>query len=674
MTDDSPLAQRAASLRAQLAEHNYRYHVLAAPSISDAEYDALFHELRALEDAHPHLRTPDSPTQRVGGHVSDKFEKVPHPAPILSLANAFGPDEVRAWFERIRKLQARVDETPLVVEPKIDGLTVVLRYENGLFVQGATRGDGEVGEDITPNLRTVRGLPLRLPVTPNPAAPPVPPVLVVRGEAVIFTADFARLNADLQAKGERTYVNARNTASGSLRQLDSAITASRPLSLLCYGLVHSEGWTPATQSDLLAALRAWGFPVPHLTQRFATLDEVLDFCMAFEPQRDSLPYEIDGLVIKLDDLALASELGFVGKDPRGALAYKFPAREVTTTLLEIGVNVGRTGVLTPFAVLEPVMVGGVTVRNATLHNFDFIAEKDIRLGDRVTLKRAGEVIPYIIGPVLEARPANATPYLPPTHCPACAEPVQRAPGEVAWYCVNSACPAQLTRAVEHFAAVLDIEGFGEKLAEAAVAHGLIHTPADIFTLTRDQWLTLPGFADKKADNLLAALAQAKTRPLARLIAALGIRGVGEVMAADLAHHFGSLDTLGQATPADLQKVPGVGPNVSQAVAEWFTHAGNRALLAQLKAVGFWPTARPRPAISGGPLAGLTFVITGTLPTLSRDEAKAYIEARGGKVTDSVSKKTNYLVAGESAGSKLTKAQSLGIPVWDEAELRRRGEA
>lgn len=670
---DLSLSHRAAELRAQLAEHNYRYHVLAQPVISDAEYDALFHELRALEDAHPHLRAPDSPTLRVGGYVSDKFAKVPHPAPILSLANAFGPDEVRAWFERIAKLQARVAATPLVVEPKIDGLTVVLRYENGLFVQGATRGDGDVGEDITPNLRTVRGLPLRLPVTPNPAAPPVPPVLVVRGEAVIFTADFERLNADLQAQGERTYVNARNTASGSLRQLDTAITASRPISLVCYGLVHSEGWTPVSQSGLLAALRAWGFPVPQVTQRCAALAEAIDFCVAFEAQRDSLPYEIDGLVIKLDDLALASELGFVGKDPRGALAYKFPAREVTTTLLDIGVNVGRTGVLTPYAVLEPVMVGGVTVRNATLHNFDFVAEKDIRLGDRVVLKRAGEVIPYIIGPVLDARPASATPYQPPTHCPACAEPVQRAEGEVAWYCVNSACPAQLIRAVEHFAAVLDIEGFGEKLAEAVVAHGLIHTLADIFTLTRDQWLTLPGFADKKADNLLAALTQAKTCPLARLIAALGMRGVGEVMAADLAHHFGNLDTLGQATSDDLQKVPGVGPNVSQAVAEWFTHAGNRALLAQLKAVGLWPTAQPRPATSGGPLAGLTLVITGTLPTLSRDEAKAYIEARGGKVADSVSKKTSYLVAGEAAGSKLTKAQSLNIPIIDEAELLRRGE-
>jgi DNA ligase (NAD+) len=685
MPKAADIAVRAEQLRQEIHFHNHRYHVLSAPVISDAEYDALFRELQALEAAHPELVTPDSPTQRVGGFVSEKFEKVRHPAPILSLSNAFNTDDVRAWFERIRKLDDRVERAEFVVEPKIDGLTVVLHYENGVFVKGATRGDGEVGEDITPNLRTVRALPLRIPVKEegrrmkdefrfrssfnlrsNPSS------LVVRGEAVIFIKDFEKMNAELAAKGERTFVNPRNTASGALRQLDSKLTAARPISLLCYSIVESRGVQFATQWETLEYLRALGFPVTDVARKFSDLEKAIAYCEGWVEKRDRLPFETDGMVIKLDDLRLAADLGVVGKDPRGAIAFKFPAREVTTLLNGIGVNVGRTGVLTPYAILEPVEVGGVTVRQATLHNFDYIAEKDIRIGDRIMLKRAGDVIPYVIGPVVEARAGKEKKYKLPAVCPACGEPVERVEGEVAYYCVNSACPAQLTRTVEHFAAVLDIEGFGEKVAALVVEAGLVKDVADIFTITHDQWLELPGFAEKKAENLLAAIEAAKARPLARLISALGIRGVGEVMAGDLAAHFGSLDALMKASAEDLQAVEGVGPNVSQAVVDWFARAGNKTVLRKLKKAGVWPAAEKRRVAAGGIFSGKTFVITGTLPTWSREAAKAFIEARGGEVTDSVSKKTDYLVLGESPGSKLAKAQSLGVPIIDEAALRKLG--
>ncbi len=681
-------AARAEALRKELNKHLHRYHVLSAPVISDAEYDALFRELQALEAQHPELLTPDSPTQRVGSFVSEKFEKVRHPAPILSLSNAFNADGVRAWFDRILRLDDRVETADFVVEPKIDGLTVVLHYENGLFVKGATRGDGEVGELITPNLKTVRALPLRIPIKPAEGSGkkprssatislskigPPPSSLVVRGEAVIYTQDFEKMNAELAAKGERTYVNPRNTASGALRQLDSKLTAARPISLLCYSIVErSKDVVIETQWDLLNYLRAMGFPVAEVARRFKTLDEAIAYCESYTTQRDELAYEVDGMVIKINDLRLAAELGFVGKDPRGAIAFKFPAREVSTTLTDIIVNVGRTGVLTPNAVLEPVEVGGVTVRQATLHNFDYIAEKDIRLGDRVLIKRAGEVIPYVIGPVVEARTGKERKYKIPTACPSCGEKIERVEGEVAYYCVNNACPAQLTRSVEHFAAVLDIEGFGEKVAVQLVTEGLVKNVADIFSITNNQLLELEGFAEKKAQKLLDSIQAAKSRPLAQLISALGIHGVGEVAARDLAEHFGSLDALAAATAEDLQAIGGVGPNVSQGVVDWFAHKSNKAILKKLKAANVWPTAAPKPKITGGAFADKTFVITGTLPTLSRDEAKAYIEERGGKVTDSVSKKTDYLLLGESPGSKLAKAQSLGVAIIDEATLKKLG--
>lgn len=661
---------RAEELRQQIHFHNYRYHVLDSPLISDAEFDELMRQLREIEAAHPELVTADSPTQRVGGEPADRFEKVRHPAPILSLGNAYNPDELRAWFERVSKVDARVLEAEFVVEPKLDGLTVVLHYQDGVFTLGATRGDGELGEDITANLRTVRSVPLRIPVERVDMSPPRR--LVVRGEAIITIGDFEAMNERLRQGGERTYVNPRNTAAGSLRQLDPSLTASRPISLLCYAIVDAEGKMPATQWETLSVLRRLGFPVTKDAVLCKDLDRVLGVVAEWERKRDSLPYETDGMVVKINDLRLAAELGVVGKDPRGAVAFKFAAQEVTTKLLDIGVNVGRTGVMTPYAVLEPVEVSGVTVRQATLHNFDYIAEKDIRVGDRVLIKRAGEVIPYVIGPVVEARVHSVKPYVPPKSCPSCGERLERVPGEVAVYCVNSACPAQLVRNLEHFVSrsAMDIVGFGIRLAEQFVEAGLVSDVADLYTMRREDLLKLEGFADKKADNLLQAIEASRARPMSRLLLALGIRGVGEVVANDLADHFRDLDGLAKATVEDLQAVEGIGPSIAMAVTEWFSRPRNKRLLDKLKRLGVWPqqAAAPR-ARAKQTLSGLTFVITGTLPSLSREQAKALIQLHGGKVSESVSRSTSYIVAGEAPGSKLRRAGELGIPILDEAGLQ-----
>jgi len=677
-------------LKQEINFHLYRYHVLDAPVISDAEYDRLWNEFKALEAEHPDWITPDSPSQRVGMTVSERFEKVRHPRPILSLANAFGAEEARAWFERIRKLDARVETAKFTVEPKIDGLSVVLHYRNGVFSQGATRGDGEVGEDITANLRTVKAIPLQIPVSSSqysatggqmslfdtaPAAnPQLPQTLVVRGEVFITNRDFEAMNARLAEAGEKTYLNPRNSAAGSLRQLDPAITASRPLTILLYQVVYAEGGNvPTSQWELLAWLKTLGFPVTDAVRRFETLDEALEYVQSWENRRDTLGYEADGFVIKLDDLSLAAELGFVGKDPRGAVAFKFPAREVTTRLLGIEVEVGRTGVLTPRAVLEAVEINGVIVKNATLHNFDYIAEKDIRVGDRVLVKRAGEVIPYVIGPVLDVRSGAERPYTPPDVCPACGQPVEHFEGEVAWYCVNAACPAQLVRNVEHFVSkgAMDINGLGYKIVEQLIEAGLVKDVADLYFLTKEQLLELEGFADKKADNLLAAIRASAAQPLNRLITALGIHGVGEVMAADLSRNFPDLAALSLATVADLQQIEGIGPNIAASIADWFQREANRTLLYKLNEAGVWPVAvEQSSAVNHQSLAGLTFVVTGVLPTLSREGVKEFIEQRGGKVTDSVSKKTSYLVLGENPGSKYAKALALGVPILDEIALRK----
>ncbi|HMV95644.1 MAG TPA: NAD-dependent DNA ligase LigA [Anaerolineales bacterium] len=675
-------SSRYEELKEQVNFHNYRYHVLDAPVISDLEYDRLLNELKQLEADHPEWITPDSPTQRAGARPADRFEKIRHPAPILSLANAFGADDARAWFERIKKLDDRVEKAKFVVEPKIDGLSVVLHYRDGMFMQGATRGDGEVGEDITSNLRTVRAIPLKIPVGSEQGRQSslhpfqVPKHLVVRGEAFIPNKDFEALNKKLEEAGEKTYLNPRNTAAGSLRQLDPQLTASRPITLLVYQIVHSEGGkVPTSQWEILEYLKALGFPVTDVARRFNNLEAAIAYTETFSTGRDALPYEADGMVIKIDDLTLAADLGFVGKDPRGAVAFKFPAREVTTTLNDIGVAVGRTGVLTPYAMLEPVEIGGVVVERATLHNFDYIAEKDIRAGDRVLVKRAGEVIPYVIGPIVDARSGKEKKYKPPSKCPACGQEVEHLEGEVAWYCVNAACPAQLVRNVEHFVSrgAMDIVGLGIKIVEQLIEAGLVKDVADLFSIKKEQLLELEGFAEKKAENLLGAIEQAKGQSLNRLIVALGIHGVGEVMAGDLARTFGNLSTLSKASAEELQQMDGLGPNIAESIVDWFAQNANQKLLKKLKTAGVWPEMKKDEKKKEGAFTGQTFVVTGTLPTLSRDGVKEFIESNGGKVTDSVSKKTSYLVLGEAPGSKLDKAKSLGVKVIDEAELRKLAE-
>jgi DNA ligase (NAD+) len=700
--DDQTLRQRYTDLQQQLHFHNYRYHVLDDPVISDVEYDRLLVELRRIEADHPDWITPDSPTQRAGAVASEKFEKVRHPRPILSLANAFGAEDARAWYERVRKIDDRVEKAQFVVEPKIDGLSVVLHYRNGLFVQGATRGDGEIGEDITANLRTVKAIPLKIPVnqalpaplTPHPLSPTLlpPDYLVVRGEVFIPIHDFEELNRKLQEAGEKTYLNPRNTAAGSLRQLDPSITASRPLSLLVYQIVAWENnpqapqapQEPHSQWELLQYLKLLGFPVTNTAQRFDNIDEAIAYTLTWDSRRDELPYEADGMVIKIDDLPLAVELGFVGKDPRGAIAFKFPAREVTTKLLDIEVEVGRTGVLTPKAVLEAVEINGVIVRNATLHNFDYIAEKDIRVGDRVLVKRAGEVIPYVIGPVVDLRSGLEKTYVPPGTCPACGQPVEHLQGEVAWYCVNAACPAQLVRNVEHFVSrgAMDITGLGIKIVEKLIESGAVKDVADIFTLKRADILAAVTKKDRKtekeppgkiADNLLSAIEVSRRQPLSRLLTALGVHGVGEVSAADLSRAFPSLDLLAKADADQLQMLDGVGPNIAEAIVDWFNNPRNVAVLEKLKAAGVWPVnqqSQINNPQSSGTLSGLTFVVTGTLPTLSRESVKEFIESHGGKVTDSVSKNTSYLVLGVAPGSKYEKAKALGVKVIGEVELRK----
>jgi DNA ligase (NAD+) len=685
--DTPPLRQRYDDLKQEIHYHNHRYHVLDAPVISDIEFDKLVMELRQIEAEHPDWVTPDSPSQRAGSEPSNKFEKVRHPRPILSLANAFGEQDARAWYERVCKLDERLEKAGFVVEPKIDGLSVVLHYRDGVFVQGATRGDGEIGEDITSNLRTVKSIPLRIPIEQQAREGQVPDYLVVRGEVFIPTRDFDILNQRLEENGEKTYLNPRNTAAGSLRQLDPSVTASRPLTVLVYQIVYWENASqiprePRLQWDLLGYLKTLGFPVTDVAQRFENIDSAIAYTVTWDKRRDELQYVADGMVIKIDDLDLAADLGFVGKDPRGAIAFKFPAREVTTTLLDIEVEVGRTGVLTPKAILEPVEINGVIVKNATLHNFDYVAEKDIRPGDRVLVKRAGEVIPYVIGPVVDLRTGTEEPYQPPGTCPACGQSVEHFEGEVAWFCVNAACPAQLVRNVEHFVSkgAMDITGLGIKIVEKLIETGLVKDVADIYLLKREDILEALTKKDRKsesappgkiADNLLAAIEISRRQPLNRLITALGIHGVGEVSAADLSRHFSSLDLLSGASAEQLQMINGVGPNIAEAIVDWFDRERNQKVLAKLKAAGVWPTSASvvgRP--SSGSLSGMTFVVTGTLAGFSREGVKEFIEQNGGKVTDSISKNTSYLVLGEAPGSKFQKAKALGVKVIGEGELRK----
>ncbi|MCB8991437.1 MAG: NAD-dependent DNA ligase LigA [Ardenticatenaceae bacterium] len=668
------IQQKLAKLRDEINYHLYRYHVLDAPVISDAEYDALYRDLLALEAAHPELVTPDSPTQRAGAEPLDAFEKVTHPAPILSLANAFSVEDLRAWRARIGRLLPNAEMAlDFTVEPKLDGLSIVLTYRDGVFAQGATRGNGEIGEDVTPNLRTIRSLPPRIPVNPDSSLTP-PAYLVVRGEVFFPLDKFEAFNLARMAAGEAAYMNPRNAASGSLRQLDSAITAVRPLTLYLYDFVAWDGGeVPDQQWARLELLRQWGFPVSPDGRYCPDLDCVAAAYEEWADKRNHLNYEVDGIVIKINDRPLADSLGFVGKDPRGAIAMKFPAQEKTTKLLDVVVNVGRTGILAPAAVLEPVEIGGVIVRNATLHNYDEIARKDIRIGDTVIVKRAGEVIPYIIGPVSDVRDGSEQVVEKPTHCPVCGETAVQPPDEVAIYCENPACPAQLVRRIEYFVSrgAMDVDNFGAKTGMLLVEAGLIHDVADMYTLEREALLALEGFKDKKVDNLLAGIAASKGQPPQRVLTALGIRFVGEVMAGLLVDQLGNLDAIAAASQEELEAIEGIGPETAVSVITWFANEKNRRVLEKLRAAGL-QFAKAAPALDEqqpATLAGLTFVITGTLPTMSRDEAKAFIEAHGGKVTGSVSKNTNYLLAGEKAGSKLSKAQQLGVPIISEDDLK-----
>jgi len=664
----SEIHDRIEGLRQQINYHNYRYHVLDDPVVSDVEYDALMDELRGLEAEHPELVTPDSPTQRVGAEPAEGFVKVEHPAPILSLDKAASAGDIRAWWDRVSKLLPPDAPSPAwVVEPKLDGLTVVLHYEDGLFVLGATRGDGTVGEDVTTNLRTVRTLPLRIPV--NSGGPQPPGRLVVRGEAIMLIDDFEELNRRQAEAEDKLFANPRNAAAGSLRQLDPRVTASRPITLLCYALVAAGGAVPPTQWETLEHLRALGFPLSEYVARFESLDEVIAYCEGWIERRDTVPYEVDGLVIKVDDLATQAAMGVVGRAPRGAVAWKFPGREATTRVLEVGVNVGRTGALTPYAVLEPVVLGGVTIRKATLHNFEDMQRKDIREGDTVVIRRAGDVIPYVVGPVVPARTGRERAYRMPTACPSCGEPVVSQEDEVALYCINVACPEQRVRRVGYFAAVMDVEGLGERTAHLLVERELVQDGADLYSLKPEDLLPLEGFAEKSVTNLLAAIEATRERPLARVIAALGIRGVGFTVAQLLAAHYRSLDEVAAAGREELESIEGLGPHTAGAIVEWFARPRNQAFVDKLRRAGVRLEQEAPSVPVEGPLDGLTFVITGTLPTMSREEATRFVERHGGRVTGSVSGKTSYLLVGDSpGGSKYRKAQQLEVPMIDEARL------
>ena len=669
---------RLEQLRSAVSYHQHRYYVLDNPELSDAAFDALFQELQALETEYPELRTDDSPTVRVGGVVSERFDKTPHPVPMLSLANAFDEEDLHAWRARIKRLLPEEQHSALayVVEPKFDGLTVVLHYEDGRFVLGATRGDGEFGETITANLRTIRALPLQIPVTVQGGIA-APARLVVRGEAYVDKADFLAFNARQSESDSRTYANPRNFAAGSLRQLDSSVSAGRPLKLWAYQCLILAGAAdpPTTHAGSLAYLRDLGLPVCDEVERFADgdFDALVEYVTALEARSHDLPYEIDGIVVKVDSLAQQAELGFTGKDPRWALAYKFAGAESTTKLVDIAVKVGRTGAVTPNAVLEPVEIGGVTVKSATLHNEDYVTELDIRIGDTVAVKRAGNVIPKVLYPLPELRDGTERVWAMPDICPDCGQPLVRPPGEVATYCVNSACPAQLVRAVEYFVSrgAMDVEGFGSKQAELFVERGYIKDLADIYHLPWDEILELEGYKEKRVDNLRAGVEASKERPLSRLLVGLGIRFVGGGVAELLTRHIDELDRLMAASAEELAEIDGIGSKIAESVVDYFSLAPNRALIEKLAAAGVRVRDEPQTAeeTRDGPLAGKTFVITGTLPTLTRSAAKALIEERGGRVTGSVSGKTDYLVAGEKAGDKLAKAQRLNVPILSEEELR-----
>jgi DNA ligase (NAD+) len=660
------VAARAARLREEVERANVNYYVLDAPTLPDAEYDRLFRELQDLEAKYPQLVRPDSPTIRVGVTPVTEFAQVTHATPMLSLNNAFAEDEVRAFDRRVRESLEAANDIEYAVEPKFDGLAVSLSYEHGVLAMGATRGDGYTGEDVTANLRTVRSIPLQL------RGVRWPTLVEVRGEILMLKRDFAHLNSEQRKRGEREFVNPRNAAAGSLRQLDSHVTASRRLAFFAYGLgrVLDAQVRHSRHSRQLDYLETLGFQVSGQRRVVRGVEALIDYYGDIAQQRSRLPYDIDGVVYKVNDLALQKRLGFVSRAPRFALAHKFAAEEEVTQVTGIDVQVGRTGALTPVARLAPVFVGGVTVTNATLHNEDEIRRKDVHIGDYVVVRRAGDVIPEVVRVVKERRPRNVHPFRMPVKCPVCGSRVERLEDEAIARCTAGLfCPAQCKQALLHFASrrAMDIEGLGEKLVDQLVDAGLVETPADLYRLEPEALSALERMGEKSAANLLAEIEKSKNTTLARFIYSLGIRNVGEATARDLARHFGGLEALCGADEAALQEVADVGPVVAQSIARFLSEPRNRQVLSELRKVGVrWPETRPQTA--GLPLRGKTFVLTGTLPNVKREEVKERIEALGGKVSGSVSKKTDYVVVGSEPGSKYDKARELGVALLDEKGL------
>jgi len=659
-------AARAAELRAQIAQHDYRYYVLDAPLVSDAEYDRLMQELRALESADPRLVTADSPTQRVSGTPSSAFGEVVHQLPMLSLDNAFTAEDLAAFDRRIHERLGVSGDLDYLAEPKLDGLAVAVIYRHGLLERAATRGDGVTGEDVTANVRTIRAVPQRL-------RGEAPPLIEVRGEVVMPTARFERMNQQARARGEKVFVNPRNAAAGSLRQLDPRITAARPLSAVFYALGVLEGAvSPARQTELLQVLRALGLPVSAEARLVHGVAGCLDYYRKLGERRSSLPYQIDGVVYKLDSRADQERLGYVSRAPRWAIAHKFPADEAFTVVRDIGFQVGRTGALTPVARLEPVFVSGVTVSNVTLHNIDEVRRKDVRVGDTVVVRRAGDVIPEVVSVVLDKRPPDTVPVQLPARCPVCGSQVLRVEGEAVARCTGAfTCRAQRQEALRHFASrrALDIEGLGDKLVEQLIERDAVRSPADLYSLTLEQLSQLDRMGEKSAANLLAALERSRHTTLPRLLYGLGIREVGEATALALARHFGTLERLMGADAHVIQQVPDVGPVVAAHVAAFFSSDDHRLVINALRDKGVtWPEI-PTPSPGSVPaLVGRIFVITGTLSGMTREQAQEALIARGAKVSGSVSKKTSYVVAGSEAGSKLAKAHELGVPVLDEPQF------
>lgn len=661
----SEITTQAESLREQLNYHNYRYYTLDDPEIPDAEYDRLFQQLQSLESQYPQLLTADSPTQRVGSEPVSEFSKVKHAVPMLSLGNAFDSQEIEDFNKRITE-KLEVSEVEYVAEPKLDGLAVSLRYEKGVLVRGATRGDGNTGEEITQNVRTIPTIPLRLIGTD------FPPVLEVRGEVFISTKGFAELNQRQKEKGEKLYVNPRNSAAGSLRQLDSRITAERPLEMYCYGIGLVEGAIlPGRHSDIIKKLSQWGLRVSPELEVIRGIDGCLKYYAAILEERENLPYEIDGVVFKVNRIDQQEEMGFVSRAPRWAIAYKFPAQEELTKLLAIDVQVGRTGALTPVARLEPVFVGGVTVTNATLHNQDEIDRKDVRVGDTVIVRRAGDVIPEIVGAVISKRPKGLRRFKMPTRCPVCGSDVERQEGEIVLRCMGGLfCEAQRKEAIKHFSSrrAMDIDGLGDKLVEQLVDEGIIHDAADLYNVSVKEFAELDRMAEKSANNLVDALKKSKSTTFSRFLFSLGILNVGETTAHNLANYFGNLKDLQKTTLEELQGVSDIGPVVAESIVLFFKQKHNKDVIKKLiKAGVHWPDVET--ADKGNQsLLGKIFVITGSLDSMTRDEAKTRLQSLGAKVTGSVSKKTDYVVAGEDPGSKYDKAMELEITVLEEPGL------